>query len=80
LYLPIQRNRETLGVLLVADQIDRTSFDEAEIRILSTISNQIAEAFTTLIVKDQSEKLKYIQRDLTSCRSNSKKFTTNNTR
>ncbi len=62
--LPIQRNRETLGILLVADQIDRTSFDEGEIRILSTISNQIAEAFTTLIVKDQSEKLKYIQRDL----------------
>ncbi|MCZ8237407.1 MAG: SpoIIE family protein phosphatase [Leptospiraceae bacterium] len=62
--IPIQRNLETLGILLVADQIDNSSFDDAEIRILSTISNQIAEAFTTLIVKEQSEQLKYIQRDL----------------
>ncbi|WCL47551.1 SpoIIE family protein phosphatase [Leptospira sp. GIMC2001] len=64
LIIPIKRNRDTVGVLLIADKNDMSSFEDSDIRILSTISNQIAEAFTALRVKDQSEKLKYIQRDL----------------
>lgn len=64
LIIPIKRSRDVVGVLLAADRSDRSHFEESDIRILTTISNQIAEAFTALRVKEQSEKLKYIQRDL----------------
>jgi serine phosphatase RsbU (regulator of sigma subunit) len=64
LIVPIKRNLQIVGVILLADRKDRSPFEESHIRILSTISNQIAEAFTALRVKEQSEKLKYIQRDL----------------
>jgi serine phosphatase RsbU (regulator of sigma subunit) len=64
LIVPIKRNRDIVGILLIADKLDKTAFEESDIRILSTISNQIAEAFTALRVKEQSETLKYIQRDL----------------
>lgn len=64
LVIPIKRSRAAMGVLLVADRLDRSVFEESDIRILTTISNQIAEAFTALRVKEQSEKLKFIERDL----------------
>ncbi|MCC5813910.1 MAG: PP2C family protein-serine/threonine phosphatase, partial [Leptospira sp.] len=64
LIIPIKRNRDIVGILLIGDRTDKKPFEESDLRILSTISNQIAEAFTALRVKEQSEELKYIQRDL----------------
>ncbi len=63
LVIPIKRNKEVVGILIAADKED-VSFEDSDIRILSTISNQIAEAFTALRMKEQSEKLKYLERDL----------------
>lgn len=62
--IPMIRNKEYIGALLAADKWDSSHFDDIEIRILTTASNQIAEAFNTLQMKEQSEKLKSIQRDL----------------
>ncbi|MCG6146366.1 SpoIIE family protein phosphatase [Leptospira bandrabouensis] len=61
---PILKNKEWLGSLLVSDKTSRTRFDEMDIRILRTLTNQVGEAYTALQVKIQSERLKNIDRDM----------------
>ncbi|MDZ4726455.1 MAG: SpoIIE family protein phosphatase [Leptospira sp.] len=62
--LPILKNKQWLGSLTVSDKNTRTKFDEMDIKILRTLSNQVGEAYTTLQVKIQSERLKNIDRDM----------------
>lgn len=62
--LPILKNKEWLGALIVSDKTSRTRFDEMDIKILRTLSNQVGEAYTALQVKIQSERLKNIDRDM----------------
>lgn len=61
---PILKNKEWLGSLVVSDKTSRTRFDEMDIRILRTLTNQVGEAYTALQVKIQSERLKNIDRDM----------------
>lgn len=49
---------------MVSDKTSRTRFDEMDIRILRTLTNQVGEAYTALQVKIQSERLKNIDRDM----------------
>jgi len=62
--LPILKNKQWLGSLTVSDKTSRTKFDDMDIKILRTLSNQVGEAYTTLQVKIQSERLKNIDRDM----------------
>ncbi len=62
--LPILKNKVWLGSLCVSDKTTRTRFDEMDIKILRTLSNQVGEAYTALQVKIQSERLKNIDRDM----------------
>ncbi len=62
--LPILKNKQWLGSLTVSDKTSRTQFDDMDIKILRTLSNQVGEAYTTLQVKIQSERLKNIDRDM----------------
>ncbi|TGN19575.1 SpoIIE family protein phosphatase [Leptospira idonii] len=62
--LPILKNKQWLGALTVSDKTSRTRFDEMDIKILRTLSNQVGEAYTALQVKIQSERLKNIDRDM----------------
>lgn len=62
--LPILKNKIWLGSLCVSDKTNRTRFDEMDIKILRTLSNQVGEAYTALQVKIQSERLKNIDRDM----------------
>ncbi|MDF3819633.1 SpoIIE family protein phosphatase [Leptospira sp. 96542] len=62
--LPILKNKVWLGSLIVSDKTSRIRFDEMDIKILRTLSNQVGEAYTALQVKIQSERLKNIDRDM----------------
>jgi len=62
--LPILKNKEWLGALAVSDKTSRTRFDEMDIKILRTLSNQVGEAYRALQVKIQSDRLKNIDRDM----------------
>ncbi|GBF51997.1 serine phosphatase RsbU, regulator of sigma subunit [Leptospira ryugenii] len=62
--LPILKNKQWLGSLVVSDKTSRTKFDEMDIKILRTLSNQVGEAYNALQVKIQSERLKNIDRDM----------------
>ncbi|EMO04429.1 hypothetical protein LEP1GSC116_1969 [Leptospira interrogans serovar Icterohaemorrhagiae str. Verdun HP] len=53
-----------IGILNAADKKSGNSFDNADQNVLSTISNQIAEAYNSLLSKEQKEKLNLIYRDM----------------
>ncbi|PJZ70678.1 serine/threonine protein phosphatase [Leptospira perolatii] len=62
--VPIRQNGKIIGILNAADKESGESFSVQDLSILSTISNQIAEAYNSLLVKDQKEKLTSIRRDM----------------
>ncbi|TGK27576.1 GAF domain-containing protein [Leptospira gomenensis] len=62
--VPIRQDGKIVGILNAADKKSGDSFDEADQNILSTISNQIAEAYNSLLSKEQKEKLNSIRRDM----------------
>ncbi|EMY76109.1 stage II sporulation protein E [Leptospira weilii serovar Ranarum str. ICFT] len=62
--VPIRQDGKIIGILSSADKKSGNSFDNADQNILSTISNQIAEAYNSLLSKEQKEKLNSIHRDM----------------
>ncbi len=64
LSVPIRNDTEVIGVLSVADKKSKQVFDLMDMRVVSTISNQISEAYNALLVRTQNEKLAAISRDM----------------
>ncbi|TGK08873.1 GAF domain-containing protein [Leptospira fletcheri] len=62
--VPIRQDGKIIGVLNAADKKGGDSFSQQDLSILSTISNQVAEAYNSLLVKNQKEKLTSIKRDM----------------
>ncbi|WP_078128634.1 SpoIIE family protein phosphatase [Leptospira alexanderi] len=62
--VPIRQDGKIIGILNSADKKSGNSFDNADQNVLSTISNQIAEAYNSLLSKEQKEKLNSIHRDM----------------
>ncbi|TQE83461.1 GAF domain-containing SpoIIE family protein phosphatase [Leptospira noguchii] len=62
--VPIRLDGKIIGILNAADKKSGNSFDNADQNVLSTISNQIAEAYNSLLSKEQKEKLNLIYRDM----------------
>ena len=53
--VPIKHKSETIGVLSLADKKNRKNFDSFDLRVLSTISNQVAETYTNLMFQRDEE-------------------------
>lgn len=64
LSVPIKNDTEVIGVLSVADKKSKQAFDLMDLRVVTTISNQISDAYNALLVKEQNEKLEAIDRDM----------------
>ncbi|TGK19966.1 GAF domain-containing protein [Leptospira fluminis] len=62
--VPIRQDGKIIGILNAADKKGGDSFSQQDLSILSTISNQVAEAYNSLLVKNQKEKLTSIKRDM----------------
>lgn len=62
--IPLYINGEILGVLNVSDKKDLTPFTKSELNLFVLIANHIVEAYKTLLVKEQEERLQNLQRDL----------------
>ncbi|AXX17521.1 MULTISPECIES: SpoIIE family protein phosphatase [Leptospira] len=62
--VPIRQDGKIIGILNSADKKSGNNFDNADQNVLSTISNQIAEAYNSLLSKEQKEKLNSIHRDM----------------
>ncbi|MCE9500612.1 MAG: SpoIIE family protein phosphatase, partial [Leptospira sp.] len=64
LSVPIKSESETIGVLSLSDKKTRAAFDQLDLRVVTTISNQISEAYNSLRSRAQQERLAAIQRDM----------------
>ncbi|MFB5651287.1 SpoIIE family protein phosphatase [Leptospira wolffii] len=62
--VPIRQDGTIIGIVSAADKTGGDSFSQQDLSILSTISNQIAEAYNSLLAKNQKEKLTSIRRDM----------------
>jgi serine phosphatase RsbU (regulator of sigma subunit) len=62
--VPIIRENETVGILNAADKKNGESFDDFELKVLSTVASQISSAMARIDVKRQESQLENYRRDM----------------
>lgn len=62
--VPMSQGRKTVGVLNAADKRDGSPFDYFELKVLSTIASQVADACTRILSREREREIAAYRRDL----------------
>lgn len=62
--LPIMHQKKTIGVISLADKKNTNNFDSYDLRVLSTVSSQIAEIYQNLLNQKHAEDRKRLAREI----------------
>ncbi len=62
--IPVFYKNKTMGVLSLADRLDKGGFDTSDFQILSTIASQIAEIYQNLMNQKNMENQKKLAREI----------------
>ncbi len=62
--VPMSRGREVIGVLNAADKRNGEAFDYFELKVLSTIASQVADACTRILSREREREIAAYRRDL----------------
>jgi len=62
--VPIIKDGESVGALSVADKTDDQVFDEFELKVLSTVAGQLADALSRTLARERDRQIRDYKKDL----------------
>lgn len=62
--IPLRYKNNIIGVLNLADKLDKTSFDAYDLRVATTIANQIVEAYQNSLYLQQTEEQRRLAQEI----------------
>jgi len=62
--IPLRYKNTIIGVLNLADKVDKSSFDAHDLRVATTIANQIVEAYQNSIYLQQTEEQRRLAQEI----------------